>query len=166
MWWAVLVSHTRSLDDVWFVLSSRLISVSLSLSLSLPIYLYRDVVYTRTHADAFASVDDAAACAIAVCVSHDSPAWNVVIDVDFSKMRSYGDHWTDLSMIPHDWCIPSDDRLEIVIVVHMVFVIDLTYLKFESGFDNYLCLKGNSVGVLGVSRNILERESQVSFIIY
>lgn len=120
MWWAVLVSRTRGLDDVVRALLSVDFCISFSFSLSLSIYLYRDVVYTPTYTDAFASVDDAAACAIAVCVSHDSPAWNVggIIDVDFSKMRSYGDcHWTDLSMIPHDlWCIPSDDRLEIVMV--------------------------------------------------
>lgn len=36
-------------------------------------------------------------------------------------------------MIPRGSCIPSDDRLEIV-MVHRVFVIELTYLKFESGY--------------------------------
>lgn len=41
-----------------------------------------------------------------------------------------------------------------------VFVIDLTYLKFESGFANYLRLKGSFVGVsLGVS---LERSRRLA----
>lgn len=51
-------------------------------------------------------------------------------------------------------------------MVRRVFVIDLTYLKFESGLENHLCLKGGSIGVLRVSRNILEKESQASVIIY
>lgn len=49
---------------------------------------------------------------------------------------------------PRGWCIPSDDRLEIATALrgaYRVFVIDLTYLKFESGCwirESYPRLKG------------------------
>lgn len=144
-----LTYDSRGLDDV---------AHDASLDLFLPIFLsfshfallcisrccLRPYIYAST-------LDDAVACAIAVCVSYDSRCAKRHRRRHRCRFLKNEVIWWLSGRIcrwyPRGWCIPSDDRLKIATVhssyVHRIFVIDLTYLKFECGYwvENYLCLK-------------------------